>query len=218
MTTFMSVSARESSSYGRSSRGTPSTMPTEIAATKSLNACSFSVPFLDESRDGVVKGHVSPTYRRRARASVGLEDVAVNGDLHVREKFEARDRAKRSTDQTLDLLRPSGLFAPGRFTTGALGRRAGQHRVLGGHPSLAGATQPTRDIFFDRRGAKDDGATKAHEYRSGRHRGEVALETEWPSLIGVTPVFARCRHRTPHDDWCVSTVVESRGVEVPRSR
>ncbi len=42
ITMFMSVSARESSSYGRSRRGWPSMMPTETAASEPVSA--FSTP------------------------------------------------------------------------------------------------------------------------------------------------------------------------------
>ena len=44
MTTFMSVSAAESSTYSKSHTASPSTIPTEIAATRPLIGLVFNVP------------------------------------------------------------------------------------------------------------------------------------------------------------------------------
>jgi len=81
--------------------------------------------FLDEASDRVVQCHVSPTNRSRARAPIGLQNVAVDGDLHVREQFETGDRAQRSTDQSLNLLGATGLLASSGLATGALGVEPG---------------------------------------------------------------------------------------------
>ena len=95
--------------------------------------------------------------RRGARAAVGLEHVAVDGDRALAEPREVDDAAQRAADQALDLVRPAADAALGRFAVGALGGGARQHRVLGGDPARALAAEMRRDAVGDRRRAQDLG-------------------------------------------------------------
>ena len=91
--------------------------------------------------------------RRRARAAVCLDDVAVERDRPLAELFEPRDRAQRAADQALDLLRASADLARRRLALRARGRRARQHAVFGRHPALARVAAEGRHAVFDARGA-----------------------------------------------------------------
>ena len=122
---------------------TPSTTPTETAATASVSGLTRSVP-LDQPGQRIVQGHVRPADGRRAGAAVGLGDVAVDGDLPFAQGDHVAHGPQRPTDQTLDLLGAPQLLPLGRLTGDPLPRRAQEHRVLGGHPPLARATHPRR--------------------------------------------------------------------------
>ena len=67
-------------------------MPTETAATRSLERVLGERAPVDQPRDGVVQRHVAAADRGGARAAVGLEDIAVDDDLHVGQQLEARHR------------------------------------------------------------------------------------------------------------------------------
>ena len=45
------------------------------------------------------------------RAAIGLDDVAVDRDLPLAERFQIDDSAQRATDQPLDFLRAAALLA-----------------------------------------------------------------------------------------------------------
>ena len=73
--------------------------------------------------------------------------------------------AQRAADQPLDLDGAAALLALGRLTVDALGRRARQHRVLGGHPALALALHPARHVLVDARRAQHAGPPERDEHR-----------------------------------------------------
>ena len=62
---------------------TPSTIPTETAATASLSGWWASWPSCDHAGEGIVEGHVGPADRGRAGSAVGLQDIAVDRHLHL---------------------------------------------------------------------------------------------------------------------------------------
>ena len=187
ITTFMSVSARTSSEYSRSSIGVPSMMPTEMAAHGFRIGCVGERARLHEARARVVQRDPAAADRRGARAAVGLQHVAVDRDLHVGHLLQVGDGAQRAADETLDLLRAARLLAFRRLAADALGRRARQHRVLGGDPSLARALEPRRDALLDRRGAQHARAAELDEHRTVRHLRVVAREQDRAEIVGVRP-------------------------------
>src|SRR5580658_5556467 len=62
--------------------------------------------------------------RGGAGAAVGLDHVAVDGDLALAERLEIDDRAQAAADQPLDFDRASALLAGRGLTPGALQPRA----------------------------------------------------------------------------------------------
>ena len=90
----------------------------------------------------VVERHPGAGDRRGARAAVGLQHVAVDGDLPLAERLQVDDGAQRAADQALDLQRAPALVPERRLAAHALVRGARQHAVFGGDPALAAAAQP----------------------------------------------------------------------------
>ena len=90
--------------------GTPPTMPTDTAATKSRSGSPVT------GRAPCTSGRVGERDaragdRRAARAAVGLQHVAVDADRALAEPREVGHRAQAAADQPLDLLRASRLLA-----------------------------------------------------------------------------------------------------------
>jgi len=113
-------------------------------------------------------------------------DFAENASLAQRN--EVRDRAQRATDQALDLLGAPALLPLGGLAVDALGRGAGEHRVLRGHPAATLAPQPRRHPLLDRRGAQDARPPELDEHRPGGELREVASERQRPQLVRLAPV------------------------------
>src|SRR6188472_1487678 len=63
--------------------------------------------------------------RGAARATVGLEDVAVEPERPLTERLEVADAAERAADQALDLDRAAALLPPRGLALGALAGRGG---------------------------------------------------------------------------------------------
>ena len=59
---------------------------------------------LDETRDRIVQCHVAPADRRRSRPAIGLEDVAIDGDLDIGEQLQRGHGAKRAANESLNFL------------------------------------------------------------------------------------------------------------------
>ena len=94
-------------------------------------------PAATSAAAGVVQRQPPAADRRRAGAAVGLEHVAVDEDLALAERGHVDDRPQRPADQALDLLGAPRRPAVLHLAADPLGRRPGQHRVLGGDPALA---------------------------------------------------------------------------------
>ncbi len=117
--------------------GRASTTPTDTAAHASVRGWAAMSLGGDQPGAGIVQGDVGAADARRAGAAVGLQDVAVEGDLHLAHGPQVGDGPQRPADQPLDLLGPARLASPGRLPVDALRAGPGQHRVLGGDPALA---------------------------------------------------------------------------------
>ena len=74
------------------------------------------------------------------------------------ELVQPGDRAQRSSDQPLNLLRAAADFPGAGLALGPGIGRARQHPVLGGHPALAGVAEERRHAVFDAGCADDFGA------------------------------------------------------------
>ena len=71
----------------------------------------------------------------RAGAAIGLNDVAVEGDLALPKRFEVGHGAERAPDEALDLLRAPALAPARGLAGGPRPGRARQHAVFAGHPA-----------------------------------------------------------------------------------
>ena len=174
-----------------------STTPTEIAAHWSVSGCAAQRARLHEARARVVQRDVAAADRRGARAAVGLEHVAVDGDLHLAQHVEVGDRAQRAADQALDLLRATRRPALLGLALDAVLGGARQHRVLGGDPAPALAAQPRRHTRLDRRGAEHVRAAELDQHGARRELGEVARERDRSEVSGLAPVAPNCHAVQP---------------------
>jgi len=89
--------------------------------------------------------------RSRARAAIGLDHIAIDGDRVLAQRLQVDHRAQRAPDQALDFLRPARLLARRRLPAAPRMRRARQHAVFARHPALALALQPARHALFPAR-------------------------------------------------------------------
>src|SRR6185369_11208287 len=74
--------------------------------------------------DAVVERDPGAGDRGRARAAVGLQHVAVDGELALAERNEVNHRTQAASDQALDLDGAAALLAGGGFAPRALERGA----------------------------------------------------------------------------------------------
>ena len=132
----------------------------------------------------LVERHVGTGDRRRPRAPVGLDHVAVDLDLTFAELAEVGDRPERAADQPLDLLGPPGLSTPGRLAIGAGVGGPRQHSVLGRHPALAGALEERRHALVQRGRAEHMGIAETDQAGPFRVLGEAGLEHDGTHLVG----------------------------------
>src|SRR5690606_28320018 len=122
--------------------------------------------------------------RGRARAAVGLDDVAVDPDLDFAHRFEVRDRAQRAADQPLDFLRAAALLAAGGFAVGARVRRTRQHAILRGHPAATLAAHERRHAGLDARRAEDTSLAEGGEAGALGIAADARFEHDRAELVG----------------------------------
>src|SRR5205085_1496951 len=114
--------------------------------------------FATRPGDGVDEGHVGTGDRRRSGTAVGLQHVAVEHDRVLGERPGVNAGPQGAPDEPRDLVRAPADPAPDGLAVAARARRAGQHRVLGGHPALTAALAPAGYTFGERGGAEHAGA------------------------------------------------------------
>ena len=90
-------------------------MPTLVAATKSVTGIVRIMSLLAHLVERQHQRDERAGDRRRARAAVGLNDVAVERDRPLAELLEPRHRAQRAADQALNLLRAAADLARRRL-------------------------------------------------------------------------------------------------------
>src|SRR5262249_30650742 len=109
-----------------------------------------------------------------ARPTVGLDDVAVQGEGSCPELRQVDGCPQCPTDEPLDLLRPAALLALGRLARGPGVGASREHAVLGGHPAAALPQQMGRDALLDGAGDAYPGVADAElgrALRVARHPG-----------------------------------------------
>jgi hypothetical protein len=139
--------------------------------------------------------------RRRARAAIGLNHVAIDPDRPLAEELGVDGGAQRAADQALNLHRPPALLSLRCFALDAIGRRARQHSVLGGDPSLSGAIEKRRDFFLDGCGANDARVADFDQHASLGVLDEVRRDAHRPQLscgASVGAGFGGCCDHVAH--------------------
>ena len=109
---------------GGRARGTPSTMPTEMAAQNAVSGWVGMMPGHHDAGQRVVQGDVAAADRRGAGAAVGLEHVAVDDHLALPQQPHVAHRPQRAADQALDLLGAARRLAVLHLAADALRRAA----------------------------------------------------------------------------------------------
>ncbi len=129
--------------------------------------------------------------RRRARAAVGADDVAVDPQRDLGELLEIDGAAQRAADQALDLEAPA-VERPAGAAVARLTRLAGagQHRVLRGQPAaLVAVVHPLRHLVLHGHRAQDLGLAALGEHRPGQV-GVAARERDRTELVRGAVVLA----------------------------
>ena len=139
ITKLQSTSACESSTYGRSTRASPSMMPAEIAATGEPHADRPAILPACTSRRTASASATQPPVIAAVRVPPSAWMTSQSTVIwRGPERAHVDGGAQRAADQPLDLLPAAAGGAPRTRV-----RRARQHRVLGGHPALALALRGT---------------------------------------------------------------------------
>src|SRR5258708_28709623 len=92
-----------------------------------------------------------PRYGGRPGAAVGLDTIAIYGDLPLTERFEVHHDAQAAADEPLDFDGAAVLLACGRFASRPLQSGARQHAVFGRDPAAGLAFEPGRQAVLARR-------------------------------------------------------------------
>src|SRR3990167_2873512 len=98
--------------------------------------------------DGVHQRDATAGDRGGARAAVGLDHVAVDGERALAQLFHVHGRAQGAPDQALDLHGAPALFAHRGLARHAAAGGTRQYAVFGRDPALTLALEEVRHLFF----------------------------------------------------------------------
>ncbi len=118
---------------------------------------------LDRLLQRQVEGDESARDRRGARATVGLQHVAVHHDGALSHQRHVDRGSQGAADQALDFLGAPVHPTGPRFAGGARLRRPRQHRVLGSDPAFTGPLLVRRRLVVPARGAEHASVTHVDE-------------------------------------------------------
>ena len=138
----------------------------------------------------VGQGHVGAGDGGGAGATVGLQDVAVQGDGVLTQGRDVDDAAQGTADKTGDLVGTAANLASHGLSARALGAGARQHGVLGGHPALAAALAPAGDALSEGCDAQDASAAELDQDAALAVLLPAAGDGDRAQLIGGAPVLA----------------------------
>src|SRR5215471_21677501 len=102
-------------------------------------------------------------YGGRSGATVGLDNVAIYGDLPLTERFEVHHGAQAAADEPLDFDGAAVLLACGRLASRPLQSGARQHTVFGRDPAAGLALEPRRQAILERRRDQHVRVAELHE-------------------------------------------------------
>src|SRR5437899_1031805 len=102
-------------------------------------------------------------YGGRPGAAVGLDNIAIYGDLPLTERFEVHHGAQAAADEPLDFDGAAVLLAGRRLASRPLERGARQHAIFGRNPAAGLALEPRRQAVLERRRHQDMGIAELHK-------------------------------------------------------
>src|SRR5690606_31567574 len=121
--------------------------------------------------------------RSGARASVRLEDIAIEAQGEAIESLEVEHGAERSPDEALNLLRAARDFAAALALVSGE-RRAREDVVFRRRPAASASEEKRRHALLERRHAEDASAPRRVEDGCGAARDEAALDGDRPKAVG----------------------------------
>ena len=150
---------------------------------------------VEEFLDSESSGQIGPGDRSGARATVGLEHIAVEPEGVLTEFLEVDYGAKGAPDQALNLDVAAIGFTFGNLAWFAVERRVGEHRIFRREPATGNALlfHPRRDVGLNRRGANDAGEAERNEHGTGGVGRDVGLKRNRTQLVRLAAVVARSR-------------------------
>src|SRR5712671_350888 len=99
----------------------------------------------------------------RSSAAVGLDNIAIYGDLPLTERVEVHHGAQAAANEPLDFYGAAVLLARGRLASRPLQGGARQHAVFGRNPAAGLALEPGRQAILERRRHQDMGIAELHK-------------------------------------------------------
>src|SRR5262249_54817689 len=140
--------------------------------------------------DAVVQRDPGARDRGRARAAVGLDHVAIDGDLALAERREIDHGAQAAADQALDLDGAAALLAGRGLAPGPLQGGARQHAVFRRDPAARLALEPGRQPVLERRRHQHVRVAELHEARPFGIFYDATLECDGAKLVGLSAARA----------------------------
>ena len=184
-----------------------------MAATWSRSGSALDHLARPHPAEAIVQGHPGAGDRGGAGAAIGLDHVAVDGDLAFADRCEVDHRTQAAPDQALDLDGAAALLARRGLASRALMGGARQHAVFGRDPAARLALEPGRQPFLQRRGHQHMGVAKFHEAGALGVFHHAALQRHGAQLVGLSaarphgtspprraacaPVAFRCPRQSP---------------------
>src|SRR5580704_7290091 len=130
-------------------------------------------------------------------AAIGLDDVAIDGDLALAERLEIDDGTQAAPDQPLDFDGAAALLAGRGLAPRALQRCPRQHAVFGGDPAAALALEPRRQAIFQGGGDQHMGLAELYETRALGEFHHAAFQRNRAQFVRLSA--ARPHMCSPHD-------------------
>ena len=145
-------------------------------------------PVLHELVNRHHQRHIRARDGRRARAAVGLQNVAVQRDGALAQKAHVHCLPQRTADQPLNLHAAAILLDPVARLAPPGG--CGQHGVFRGHPAAALAAQERRHALLHAGGADDAGLARGDEAAAIRRLHKIGYKGQLAGLRVPAPIDA----------------------------
>src|SRR6266849_5753014 len=140
--------------------------------------------------EAIMQRHPGARYGGRSGAAVGLDNIAIYGDLPLTERFEVHYGAQAAANEPLDFDGAAVLLAGGRLASRPLQGGPRQHAVFGRDPAAGLALEPGRQAIFERRRYQHMGIAELHEARAFRIFHDAALERDSAQFVGLAAAWS----------------------------